>query len=50
VEKISVSLGRILEHLEKLSTGSEKPSGGIGEARVEGLRDKGSRLGRIEKF
>jgi hypothetical protein len=30
VEKISASLGRILEHLEKLSSGSEKPSGRIG--------------------
>ena len=29
VEKISATLGRILEHLEKLSSGSEKPSGGV---------------------
>jgi hypothetical protein len=41
VEKISASLGRILEHLEKLSSGSEKPSGGIGGGESGGLQRQG---------
>jgi len=41
VEKISATLGRILEHLEKLSSGSEKPSGGIGGGESEGSQRQG---------
>jgi hypothetical protein len=41
VEKISASLGRILEHLEKLSSGSEKPSGGIGGGESGGSQRQG---------
>jgi hypothetical protein len=41
VEKISASLGRILELLEKLSSGSEKPSGGIGGGESGGSQRQG---------
>jgi len=38
------------EHLEKLFSGSEKPSGGIGKARLRGLRDKGASSVELGSF
>jgi len=50
VEKISATLGRILEHLENCLLALRSLLEESGEARVEGLRDKEGRLGRIGKF